>query len=107
MPLLSEKISKSLTNHTNDTAALGITQNLKKCVLPADKKAIFNISAQIEENNRDWEIFSVRGRFKENSHFWKNELKPALFVQNIIDNDYIMPIITIPRRFTLQTTNHI
>ena len=106
MPLLSEKISKSLTNHTNDTVALGITQNLKKCVLPADKKVIFNISAQIEENNRDWEI-SVRGRFKENSHFWKNELKPALFVQNIIDNDYIMPIITIPRRFTLQTTNHI
>ena len=61
----------------------------------------------------NWEIsdkteaISVCGKLKENSHFWKNELKPALFVQNIIDNDYIMPIITIPRRFTLQTTNHI
>ena len=49
MPLLSEKNSKSLTNHTNDTVALGITQNLKKCVLPAGKTAIFDISAQIEE----------------------------------------------------------
>ena len=83
--------------------ALGITQNLKKSVLPANNKGIFNISAQIEEtetpvnSDRDWEILdktekiSVRGRVKENSHFWKNELKPALFVQNIIDNGYIMP----------------
>ena len=75
--------------------------------MPADKKGIFNISAQIEEtetpvnSDRDWEILdktekiSVRGRVKENSHFWKNELKPALFVQNIIDNGYIMPFITI------------
>ena len=45
-----------------DTVALGITQNLKKSVLPADKKGIFNISAQIEEtetqvnSDRDWEI---------------------------------------------------
>ena len=83
--------------------ALGITQNLKKSVLPANNKGIFNISAQIEETetlvnlDRHWKIFrqnrgnSVRGRLKENSHFWKNELKPALFVQNIIDNGYIMP----------------
>ena len=59
---LSEKILKYLTNHTKDTVALGITQNLKKSVLPADKKGIFNISAQIEEtetqvnSDRDWEI---------------------------------------------------
>ena len=91
--------------------ALGITQNLKKSVLPANKKGIFNISAQIEEtettinSDRDWEIsdkteeISVRGRLKENSHFWKNELKPSLFVQNIIDNDYIMSLITIPPSF--------
>ena len=89
--------------------ALGITQNLKKSVLPADKKDIFNISTQIEENettvnsDRGWEIsdkieeISVRGRLKENSHFWKNESKPALLVQNIIDNGYTMPFITIPR----------
>ena len=78
--------------------ALGITQNLKNSVFSADKKGIFNISAQTEETeipinlDRDWEILdkteeiSVRGRLKEISHFWKNELKPALFVQNIIDN---------------------
>ena len=84
MPLLSGKIPKSLTNHTKDTAALGITQNLKESVLPVDKKGIFNISAQIEEtettvnSDRDWEIsdkteeISVRRRLKENSHFWNN-----------------------------------
>ena len=89
--------------------ALGITQNLKKSVLPADKKDIFNICTQIEENettvnsDRGWEIsdkiveISVRERLKENSHFWKNESKPALLVQNIIGNGYTMPFITIPR----------
>ena len=88
--------------------ALGITQNLKKPVLAADKKGIFNISVQIEETerpvnlDRHWKFFdkteeiSVRGRLKQNSHFWKNELKPALFVQNIIDNGYIMPFFIIP-----------
>ena len=50
----------------------------------------------------NWEIsdkteeISVCGKLKENSHFWKNELKPALFVQNIIANGYIIPFITIP-----------
>ena len=95
---LSEKIPNYLRNHTKDTVALGITQNLKNSVFSADKKGIFNISAQIEETeipinlDRDWEILdkteeiSVRRRLKEISHFWKNELKPALFVQNIIDN---------------------
>ena len=102
------KIPKSLAHHTKDTVALGITQNLKKSVLPADKKGIFNISAQTEEtvttvnSDRDWEIsdeteqISIHGRLKENSHFWKNELKPSLFVQNINDNGYLMPFITIP-----------
>ena len=43
-------------------------------------------------SNRDWEFsdkteeISVCGRLKENSHFWKNELKPSLFVPNIINN---------------------
>ena len=65
------------------TVALGITQNLKKSVFPADKKGIFNISTQIEEtettvnSDRDWEIsdnteeVSVRGRLKEKSLFEK------------------------------------
>ena len=47
------------------------------------------------ENSRQNRGNSVRGRLKENSHFWKNELKPALFVQNIIDNGYIMHFITV------------
>ena len=112
-----KKISKSLANHTRDTAALGITQNLKKSVLLAEKKGAFSISPQIEEtettvnSERDWEIsdkteeISVRGRLKENSHFWKNELKPSLFVQNVIDNGYIMPLNTIPPSFYAPNNN--
>ena len=46
---LSGKIPKYLTNQTKNIVALGITQNLKKSVLPADKKSILDISAQIEE----------------------------------------------------------
>ena len=79
-PPLSEKISKSLTNRIKDTVALGITQNLKKSVLPVDKKDIFNISAQIEEteatvnSNRDWKISDKTEEILiENNHFWKNE----------------------------------
>ena len=87
--LLPEQNSKSVANHTKDAVPLGITQKLTKSVLPADKKGIFNISAEIEENeatansNRDCETeeISVRGRLKENSNFWKNELKRSLFVQ--------------------------
>ena len=58
-PHLSEKILKYLTNHTKDTVALEITQNLKKSVLPADKKGIFNISAQIEETERPVETMVI------------------------------------------------
>ena len=111
---LSEKIPKSLTNHIKDTVALGITQNLKKSVLSVDKKDISNISAQIflhketettVNSDRNWKIsgkteeVSVRARLKEKSHFWKDELKPALFGQNIIDNGYIIHFITIPPSF--------
>ena len=47
-PLPSQKkIRKYLTNHTKNTVALGITQNLKKFVFPADKNGVFNVSAQI------------------------------------------------------------
>ena len=108
MSPLPEKIPKYLANHTKYTVTLEITQNLAKSFFPAYKKGFFKISAQIEEIetpvnlNKDWEILgkteesSVRGELKENSRFWKNELKPSLFVQNIIDNGYIIPFITIP-----------
>ena len=111
MSPLPEKIPKYLANHTKDTVALEITQNLTKSVFPAYKKGFFKISAQIEEIetlvnlNKDWEIsdkmeeISVRGKLKENSRFWKNEFKPSLFVPNIIDNGYIIPFITIPPSF--------
>ena len=108
MSPLPEKIPKYLANHTKYTVVLEITQNLAKSFFPAYKKGFFKISGQIEEIeipvnlNKDWEILgkteeiSVRGKLKENSRFWKNELKPSLFVRNIIDNGYIIPFITIP-----------
>ena len=46
MPPFPEKTPKSLANLTKDTE---IAQNLTKFVLLADKKDIFNISAQTEE----------------------------------------------------------
>ena len=79
--------------------------------MPADKKGIFNISAQIEEteiqvnSDRDWEILdktkeiSVRERLTfifETFIFEK--LKPALFVQNTIDNGYNFPIVLHPKQ---------
>ena len=78
--------------------------------MPADKKGIFNISAQTEEtdiinSNRVWGIsykiedILVQERLKGNSYFWKNELKPSLFVQNITDNGYIKLFTTIPPLF--------
>ena len=59
------------------------------------KKNIFNISAQIGEietainSKRDWEIsdktedISVRARLKENTHFWKNELRPSFYYNSL------------------------
>ena len=37
--------------------------------------------------------------FETNFEFWKNELKPPYFVENIINNGYIMPFTTIPSPF--------
>ena len=57
--LSSKKFQKSLANHTkgindiiNHSVALWITRNLKKSVLPANKKGIFNIAVQIEETEK-------------------------------------------------------
>ena len=53
MPLpLPEKKSKSLASHIIDTAALGITQNLTKSVLPADKKGIFKFLTKYKKLKR-------------------------------------------------------
>ena len=51
---------------------------------------------------RDWEItektnnVSARGRLKQHIEFSKNELKPSCFVENIINNGYIMSFTSIP-----------
>ena len=78
---LPEKILKSIANHTKN-AALGITQNLTKSVVPAEK-GMFNISTQI----------------KEPDTIINSELKPSLFVQDIIHNGYIKLFTTIPLSF--------
>ena len=58
---LPEKILKSIGNHTQDTAILGVTLNLTKSVLHGVKKGIFYISTQTLEtktkinSSRDWE----------------------------------------------------
>ena len=75
--------------------------------MPVDKRGIFIISVQTEEtdtpinSNMGCEISDkienilVHGRLKEeNNYFWKNELKPSLFVKNIFDNGYIKSITT-------------
>ena len=75
-PPLSEKIPKSLTNHIKDTMALGIIQNLKKPVLPVDKRNIFNISAQIEETETTVNFGQGLGNFRENrGNFNTREVK--------------------------------
>ena len=105
---ISKKIKKKLFRNVEMSP---LSEKIQS-VLPVDKKDIFNISAQIEEtettvnSDSDWEIsdkteeISVRGRFKENSHFWKNELKKALLVQIVINNGYvIIPFIILSPSF--------
>ena len=54
---------------------------------------------------RDWEItektknVSVRGRLNQNIGFWRNELKPSYFAENIINSGYIIPFASIPSPF--------
>ena len=70
-------------------------------------------NSSLETGKWDWKISdkteetSVRGRLKENRPFSKNELKPDLFVQNVIDNAYIMPFSTIPLSFCPPNKNPI
>ena len=47
-----QKKSKTLANDINDTVALGITQNLTKSVLPADKKGIFKFLTKYKKLKR-------------------------------------------------------
>ena len=55
-------------------------------------------------NDRDYEYnssddISVVGRLKQNSHFWKTTLHASPFVQNIIEEGYVVPFLEIPTAF--------
>ena len=66
-------------------------------VISAEKKDISSLTVPFEKQDsfnftykRDWEITEktknvpVRGRLKQDIEYWKNELKPSYFVENII-----------------------
>ena len=54
-----------------------------------------------EERNNFYFTYKKNWKITEetNFEFWKNELKPPYFVENIINNGYIMPFTTIPSPF--------
>ena len=112
MPSFSEETLKRLVSQTKDKVPIKISSEHQKSVIPAEKKDISSVTVPLEERDdfdftfkRDWEItektknVSVRGRLKQNIEFWKNELKPSYFVENIINNGYIMPFTSIPSPF--------
>ena len=66
-------------------------------VISAEKKDISSPTVPFEKQDsfnftykKDWEITEktknvpVRGRLKQDIEYWKNELKPSYFVENII-----------------------
>ena len=66
-------------------------------VISAEKKDISSLTVPFEKQDsfnftykKDWEITEktknvpVRGRLKQDIEYWKNELKPSYFVENII-----------------------
>ena len=112
MPPFSEETLKPSVNRTKDKVPTEIISEHQKYVISAEKKDISSMTVPFEEQGnfdftykRDWEItekiknVSVRGRLKQNIEFWKNELKPSYFVENIITNGYIMPFTSIPSPF--------
>ena len=112
MPTFSEETLKPSVNRTKDKVPTKIISEHQKYVISAEKTGISSMTAAFEERDnfdftykRDWEItekpknVSVRGRLKQNIEFWKNELKPSYFVENIINNVYIMPFTSIPSPF--------
>ena len=62
---------------------------------------------------RDWETtektknVSARETLKQNIEFWKNELKPSHFVENIINNVYVMPFTSTPSPLSTPITTSI
>ena len=42
---------------------------------------------------------SIVGCLKKNLYFWKNNLQVSNFVQNNIEEEYIIPLLTVPPAF--------
>ena len=112
MPTFSEETLKPLANQTKNKFSTKTRSEHQKSAISAKKKDIASLAVTFEEREtfdftykRDWEItgetknVSIRGRLKQNIEFWKNELKPSYFVENIIKNGYIMPFTSIPPPF--------
>ena len=96
MPPFSEEILKPSVNRMKDKVPTKSIQNTKY-VISAEKKDISSLTVPFEKQDsfnftykRDWEITEktknvpVRGRLKQDIEYWKNELKPSYFVENII-----------------------
>ena len=103
---------KTFSKSSEGQSSYRVISEHQKYVISAEKKDISSMTVPFEEQDnfdftykREWEItekpknVSVRGRLKQNIEFWKNELNPSYFVENIINNGYIMPFTSIPSPF--------
>lgn len=74
-----------------------------------EEKDIYNTIAHNEQQNLKYneryyeyetsDDISVVGRLKQNSDFWKHTLKAPPFIQNVIDEGYIVPFEKTPTSF--------
>ena len=112
MSHFSEESLKPSVNRTKGKVPTEIFSEHQKYVISEEKKDISSMTVPFDEQDnfdftfkRDWETtektknVSARGRLKQNIEFWKNELKPSHFVENIINNVYVMPFTSTPSPF--------
>ena len=96
MAPFSEETLKLSVNRMKDKVPTKIISEDQKYFISAGKKGISSMTVPFKDQDnfeftykRDWEVtektknVSVRGRLKQNIEFWKNELKPSYFVENI------------------------
>ena len=97
MPPFSDEILKPSVNRMKDKVPTKINLEHQIYVISAEKKDISSLTVSFEKQDsfnftykKDWEITEktknvpVLGRLKQNIEYWKNELKPSYFVENII-----------------------
>ena len=112
MSHFSEESLKPSVNRTKGKVPTEIFSEHQKYVISEEKKDISSMTVPFDEQDnfdftfkRDWETtektknVSARERLKQNIEFWKNELKPSHFVENIINNVYVMPFTSTPSPF--------